>query len=139
MKSSQLTDREVKTFKKPGYYCDGAGLYLQVARSATPAGVTRNWIFRFTSPLTGKVRDMGLGSVLTFSLKQARERALQFRQMVADDLDPIEERRTKRDELRSQVATQVFFKDAARSFIDLHESTWKNDKHRAQWRSTLHE
>ena len=137
MKSCQLTDRQVKTVKKPGYYCDGAGLYLQVAKSTTPGAVTRNWVFRFTSPLTGKVRDMGLGSVMTFSLKKARERAMQFRQMVADDLDPIEERRKKRDELRSQNLERCIFKEEAEKFISLHESTWKNDKHRAQWRSTL--
>ncbi len=96
MKSSQLTDREVKTVKKPGYYCDGAGLYLQVAKSGS--GVTKNWIYRFSSPLTGKVRDMGLGSLKTFTLKEARERARQYRQLVADDIDPIEERRKKRDD-----------------------------------------
>jgi len=135
MKSSQLTDREVKTVKKPGYYCDGAGLYLQVAQSGS--GVTKNWIYRFTSPLTGKVRDMGLGSVKTFSLKEARERARLHRQMVADDLDPIEERRKKRDDLRTKQLERGIFKDEAEKFISLHESTWKNDKHRAQWRSTL--
>jgi integrase len=135
MKSSQLTDREVKTVKKPGYYCDGAGLYLQVAQSGS--GVTKNWIYRFTSPLTGKVRDMGLGSIKTFSLKEARERARLHRQTVADDLDPIEERRKKRDQLRTEQLERGIFKEEAEKFISLHESTWKNDKHRAQWRSTL--
>ena len=137
MKSCQLTDRKVRTAIEPGYYGDGSGLYLQVAKSTTPEAVTRNWIFRFTSPLTGKVRDMGLGSLHTFSLKEARERARECRQLVANDIDPIEERRRKRDELRSQQTEQVLFKDAAQSFIELHEGSWKNDKHRAQWRSTL--
>jgi integrase len=135
MKSCQLSDRKARTVKKPGYHLDGAGLYLQV----TPAriGVTRNWIFRFTSPLTGKVRDMGLGSLHAFSLREARERAKAARQFVADDLDPIEERRKRRDGARAEASERMLFKDAAQRFLALHRAEWKNAKHRQQWQNTL--
>ena len=43
--------------------CDGGGLYLQ----ATEFG-SKTWIFRYLSPITGKLRDMGLGSILSVGL-----------------------------------------------------------------------
>ena len=39
-----LSARRVQTEKRPGYHCDGTGLYLQVSASGTKA-----WIFRFKS------------------------------------------------------------------------------------------
>lgn len=137
MKVNQLTAREVSTITKVGYHLDGGGLYLQVAPGAKPGTVTRNWIFRFKSPLTRKVRDMGLGSLQTFSLKEARERAKAARQLVADGLDPIEERRKQRDAARAEASGQILFRDAAQRFLALHQAEWKNEKHRQQWASTL--
>lgn len=135
MKSNQLSARKVRTVNRPGYYLDGAGLYLQVTKSAK--AVSKNWILRFSSPLTGKIRDMGLGSTQTFSLKEARERARAARKLVSDDLDPIEERRKKRDEAMADVAGRMLFKEAAEQFIKLHEDGWRNEKHRQQWKNTL--
>ena len=75
MKSCQLSARKVSTAKKPGYYGDGGGLYLQVSRYGT-----KSWVFRFKR--NGKARDMGLGSINTFTLKEARERPRKCRQLV---------------------------------------------------------
>ncbi|WP_371811380.1 Arm DNA-binding domain-containing protein [Brucella sp. 191011898] len=61
-----------------GMYNDGGGLYLQVAK-----GGTKSWIFRFM--LAGRAREMGLGSVHDFSLREARERAREARQLTADE------------------------------------------------------
>jgi len=130
MKSDQLTARKVATAKKPGYYGDGGNLYLQVSKYGS-----RNWVFRFT--LNGKTRDMGLGSLRTFSLKEARERARQCRQLVAQDIDPIEARLQKRDDARSEKAARITFKEAAERYIAVHQRTWKNAKHKAQWPSSL--
>jgi len=130
MKSCQLTTRKVSTATRPGYYGDGAGLYLQVSQYSS-----RNWIFRFT--LDGKTRDMGLGSLQTFTLKEARERARRCRQLVADGIDPIEQRKRERDERRKRENERVTFKDAAQRFLDIHQAGWKNEKHRAQWKSAL--
>lgn len=143
MKSCQLTARKLSAAKEPGYYGDGGGLYLQVSKYGT-----RSWVFRFTSPTqfrtntqTGKVypavREMGLGSADTFSLKDARERARECRQLIAKDIDPIEARLKKRDKARNKTVERIVFKEAAERFIDLHEKNWKNEKHREQWRSTL--
>ena len=111
MKSCQLTARKVSTVKAPGYYGDGGGLYLQVS----PQYGTKSWVFRFT--LDGKTRDMGLGSINTFTLKEARERARSFRQLLADGIDPIEDRLRRRDEARAQTAGQMMFKTNRARFI----------------------
>ena len=65
MKQNQLTARKIAAVTKPGYYGDGGGLYLQVSKY----GGTKSWIFSFM--LDGTTRDMGLGSLRTFSLKEA--------------------------------------------------------------------
>ena len=67
-KSCQLSARKVAAAKKPRFYGDGGGLYLQVSQYGT-----KSWVFRFKR--NGKPRDMGLGSINTFTLKEARERA----------------------------------------------------------------
>jgi integrase len=120
----------VKNKSKPGRYGDGGGLYLQISKWSTGS-----WVFRYM--LNGKARTMGLGSVETFSLKEARERARQCRQLLADGEDPIENRRVERDVRHAEVAARITFKDAATEFIKAHKAGWKNDKHRQQWRNTL--
>lgn len=51
----RLSARTIATKKRRGLYCDGGGLYLQIAE-----GGTKTWIFRFRSPLTKKPRHMGI-------------------------------------------------------------------------------
>ena len=133
VKSNQLTARRVATATKPGYYGDGGGLYLQVSKKYG----SRNWVFRFM--LNGRAREMGLGSPRTFTLAEARERARQCRQLVADGVDPIEVRKRRRDAARTASLEQMLFKDAVARFLEVHQGTWKNAKHRQQWANTLRE
>src|SRR6266516_7980641 len=72
----------------PGMHADGGGLYLRVVEGR--GGLTRSWVFRF------KGRYMGLGSVHTWTLAQARERAREARQQVDAAIDPIEHRARQR-------------------------------------------
>ena len=62
---NKLSTLEVTKKTRPGRYGDGGGLWLQVS-----ARGTKSWIFRFM--LNGQARQMGLGSVDTFSLTGAR-------------------------------------------------------------------
>jgi hypothetical protein len=123
VKQNQLTARKIAAPKKPGYYGDGGGLYLQVS----PSG-TKSWVFRFM--MNRRNRDMGLGSLNTFTLKEARERARRCRQLVAEGIDPIEDLRARRDRARAEATENMMFKDASRRFIELHAPTWKNQ---ASW------
>src|SRR4051812_49777336 len=77
---------------KPGYHGDGGGLWLQV----TPNRRGRSWVFRYT--FAGKTHEMGLGSLDTIGLSDARELARQCRQLLigtptTPPVDPIAHRK----------------------------------------------
>lgn len=73
---------------------------------------------------------MGLGSVASVGLAAAREKAQECRRMVAKGIDPLEVKREPR------VAIPAFGQ-VAEELIASREGTWRNEKHRAQWRMTL--
>ena len=127
-----LSARRVQTEKRPGYHCDGTGLYLQVSATGTKA-----WIFRFKSPVTGKQREMGLGPVGVLSLAKARERAIECRQQRLAGLDPIEQRNAGRRVQQLEQARAITFKQAAEQCIESKKHEWKNAKHAQQWVNTL--
>jgi integrase len=131
---NKLSAKAVLAAKEPGLYGDGGNLYLQVA-DVDGNGPTKSWILRYM--VAGRARKMGLGSVNDFSLAEARERARLARQQLADGIDPIEARLAARDAARRDADENITFKAAAEKFIDAHEASWRNEKHRAQWRSTL--
>jgi Arm DNA-binding domain len=127
--------------KKPRHYGDGGGLWLQVAKRKTKKAklgdVTKCWAFRYTSPLTGKPREMGLGSFDTFSVAEARELARQYRQLVAQGIDPLEKRRKERNDAKAAFAERLTLADAAARFHSAHAARWKNKKHQYEWKSSL--
>jgi hypothetical protein len=61
---NKLAALAVGKTSKPGYYGDGGGLWLQVARSGS-----KSWIFRFK--IAGRQRQMGLGGLHTVDLAKA--------------------------------------------------------------------
>lgn len=125
-----LSARAVQTKTTPGYYADGGGLYLQIA----PGG-SKSWIFRFKRD--GRAREMGLGSLTTFSLAQARDKALGCRQLLADGVDPIEARRAASTASKLAEQRSKSFRDCAHAYIAANRAGWKNAKHIAQWENTL--
>jgi integrase len=80
---------------------------------------------------------MGLGPYPAVSLAAARESAAVARSMAKAGRDPIAAREAERARQRLEVARGITFDQAARQFIDAHESSWKNSKHRQQWPNTL--
>lgn len=127
---NRLSAIQVARLKVPGYYADGGNLVLQVA----PSG-SKSWIFRYT--LDGKTREMGLGSVATFTLAEARERAAEQRKLLSDGKDPIAVRNELEVARRLAEANVITFDQAAAQYIEAHEPGWKNPKHIEQWRTTL--
>lgn len=127
---ARLNPLQASKLTKPGYYCDGAGLYLQIAK-----GGSKSWVLRYT--VDRKPREMGLGSFVTFSLADARKRAIEQRKMLADGIDPIEAKRSKLLEQRLAAAKVITFNKAAEGFIEANESAWRSSKHGEQWRNTL--
>lgn len=106
-----------------------------------PSGA-RSWVYRFM--LRGKSRDIGLGPAAgtgAVSLAAARDAAAALRLQVRQGNDPLEERAREATEAqaRDQAALRasVTFKAAAETYITANEDSWKNAKHRQQWRNTL--
>jgi hypothetical protein len=125
----KLTAKQVEN-ARAGMHADGEGLYLQVG-----TGGARSWVYRFT--LKGKERYLGLGSAADVTLKRARELASNARRLRAEGIDPVEHRREKRAAERLEVAKAVTFKEVATQHIASHEVSWRNAKHRQQWKNTL--
>jgi integrase len=113
-----------------GMYPDGGGLYLRV----TPEGA-RNWVFRYM--LNGRPRWMGLGPLALYGLADARAKALDARRKRHEGIDPIEARRAERARQRLEAAKAIMFKECADAYVNAHGAGWKNEKHAAQWPSTL--
>jgi integrase len=126
----RLSPRRVATQRLPGYFADGGGLYLQVS----PAG-TKSWIFRFT--LNGRAREMGLGSQITFSLSEARAKALECRKQVSVGVDPIDARDALKTQGKLNAAKALTFAQCAEKYITAHRAGWRNAKHASQWENTL--
>lgn len=126
----KLSPLEVSKKTKPGYYGDGAGLWLQVS----PSG-TKSWIFRFT--FAGKQREMGLGPFHTVSLADARVKAKECRLSLRDGKDPLELRKAARLAEALDRARMVTFDQCAAAYIAAHRESWRNPKHASQWENTL--
>lgn len=127
---NKLSALAVTKLSKPGYYGDGGGLWLQVAKSGS-----KSWIFRFKT--AGRQREMGLGGLRTVDLAKARTLARECRSLLLDGKDPIEARKAVRLANALQRARSMTFDQCAAAYIDAHRKGWKNAKHADQWKNTL--
>ena len=107
-----------------GKHHDGGGLGLFLR--ADPDG-SKFWVQRIT--LNGKRPELGLGSFPGVSLAQAREAARKNKQIIREGKDPRDVRAVK-----TAIPT---FAEAVDEYLKFKLSEFRNDKHKAQWRSTL--
>jgi integrase len=126
----RLTALKITRISQSGMYADGGGLYLQVTSAAA-----KSWIFRYSA--AGRGREMGLGSLSAITLADARVLAAGYRAQRAAGLDPIAVRGAERERQALEAAKAITFSEAAERYIAAHAGKWRNDKHKAQWRSTL--
>ncbi len=119
-----LTATFVRTIQAPGKYHDGGGLGLYLRVEATGS---RQWVQRLT--INGKRRELGLGSPPTVSLANAREQAMENKRLARSGGDPLQAKR--------QARGVVTFEEAARTVHAMHAASWRNEKHAAQFLSTL--
>lgn len=111
-------------------HSDGGGLYLQISAFGTKA-----WVFRYDR--NGTRRSMGLGPVHTISLAEARQAALEARKLLREGVDPIGNRDAHLQAAKLATAKTMTFSACADAYLEAHEDSWKNPKHRQQWRNTL--
>ncbi|WP_288937348.1 Arm DNA-binding domain-containing protein [uncultured Sphingomonas sp.] len=122
----KLTALKVKALKEVGRHPDGDGLYLWVK----PSGA-RSWVLRIQ--VDGKRRDFGLGSEKSTTLAEARDRAAELRKQYRSGVDPVAEKRKKKE---GKAAVPTFAEAAERAHAEF-KGAWRNGKHQAQWLSTL--
>ena len=127
--TNRLTAVGIRNLKDKGLHADGGGLYLRITESGTKA-----WIFRFARD--SRARDMGLGAHADISLASAREIAEECRKLLKQGLDPIEAR-NKTAAKQNASPNSATLREAVDRYITAHEPSWKNAKHRQQWRNTL--
>ncbi len=125
-----LTARKVAATSAPGRYADGRGLYLLVG----PTG-TKSWMLR-VKVKDGKREDVGLGGVFDVALEQARDAARRWRREAKAGRSPVAVKRDENARERARIMAPTFEK-AARDCHALQSHTFRNDKHRKQWLSSL--
>lgn len=126
----KLTPKQIAAAKEPGRVSDGGGLYLSISPECR-----KRWVFLYT--FKGKQREMGLGPAGKdgVTLGKAREAAGAARQLLQAGTDPIE---TKRKSDRATVPRAVpTFGTFADEYIKAMRPAWHNERHAAQWETTL--
>ena len=116
---NRVTDKILET---PGRHADGGGLYLSVG-----PGEARRWVFLFR--WRGRLKEMGLGSFNAVTLAKARDKAAEARGQLAEGISPLEVKQAHK-----AIPT---FGELADEFIQAKQTEWVNDKHKAQWTTTL--
>ena len=122
--------KEKEATGKPGYICDGSGLYVQISKLGT-----KSWVFRYRSRITGKLKEMGFGAYeggKNGNIKSARERAAAARDQLANGLDPLEQKQQTREAMRLSFAKRKSFKECAEAYLKAHRAKLKNEKYADQ-------
>jgi integrase len=125
--SNRLTARTVASLKKPGRHADGQNLYFKISAD----GSSKSWVFLFD--VGGRQREGGLGSIASVSLAQAREKATEWRSLLAKGIDPLEAKKVGRE----AEAARKTFGQCADELIASKRSEWRNATHARQWTQTL--
>jgi integrase len=112
-----LTNRNV-VFAKPGRHHAGVtGLYLYV----TPDAQVKRWIYRYTSPVTRRVTETGLGLIQVLTLAEAKSKVLDLQKQIAQGICPITAKRTSRGQ-----TTTCTFGQCCEAWIKTHEPSWRS-------------
>ena len=127
-----MTAKEVEKFsRKEGFHAVGGcpSLYLQCQKNSA------SWILRIL--VNGRRREIGLGSYALISLDDARRKCMDLRLQVRNGIDPLAEKLRIKQERKITQAKTMTFSECMEAYLSAHEDSWKNPKHRQQWRNTL--
>jgi hypothetical protein len=91
-----LTNTQVEKAKpkdKEYSLSDGQGLMLRIK----PSGI-KSWLFNYYHPITKKRKNQTLGQYPSISLANARKKRAVAKELLAQDIDPIESRNEKQSQ-----------------------------------------
>lgn len=131
-KAKELSAVEVRRLDVVGLHAVGgvSGLHLRVK----PTGA-RSWILRVKSG--SRRRDFGIGGFPDVPLAEARERARTARELIAQGIDPADQKKTVKAAMIAAEAKTIEFDECARRFLSSKTKEFSNPKHAAQWKATL--
>ncbi|EKG0406493.1 tyrosine-type recombinase/integrase [Vibrio cholerae] len=119
--TKQLSATEVKNAKakeKEYYLVDGQGLKLRVL----PSG-SKQWLFNYYRPTNGKRANLNLGRFPDVSLVQARKASLNAKELIAQGIDPQDER-NRQQQAHNEIHEHTFVNVAKDWFaIKQHDVT----------------
>ena len=122
MPLTNVSVQNAKGAEKPVKLFDGGGLYLEVS----PAG--GKW-WRLKYRINGKEKRLSLGVYPDIGLKDARERRDEYRKLLANGIDPSEQR--KATKTASQDRASNSFELIAREWLVKYSNRWtEGHKHR---------
>jgi integrase len=124
---NKLTTVQVKNAPPGKPLSDGGGLYLRDQR----------WLFRYTSPITGKERDLAIGPTHAVPLKDARKKATEYRALLADDVDPRDHLAEQLEAKKASHAANVTFGAVAEKWMDAKLPDRKSPQNRRAIRSII--
>lgn len=132
MRPAQIAALKPKHKKRPTTYNVGGitGLQIQVQ----PSG-NKSWLLRIV--IGGKRREIGLGAYPDTGLAAARDKARDLRDRVANGADPVAERQAAKAAVVVEQKRRLPFSKAMESYLVAKVTEFRNEKHKAQWRSTL--
>lgn len=107
-----------------------SGLLLQV----TPTNA-KSWVLR--TMVGSKRRNIGLGAFPEVSLARAREKAAAAKELIANGLDPVEEKQSAKRILVASQLSRMTFDDAAREYIKMKSKEFRNPRQAQQWTNSL--
>lgn len=108
IRNTKLTDKQTKL-------SDSGGLYLLIK----PNG-KKYWRLKYR--INGKEKLLALGSYPIVTLSDAREKALQAKKLLANNIDPSEKKKEKK--LEQQVAATNSFESVAREWHEHQQARW---------------
>lgn len=122
-----LTEKEIQRITDNGFHAVGgvSGLYLRVAEK------NRYWVFRYK--INGKRKDFQFAKYPLTSLKQARDKATDYRRLLENQVDPREHSKsilaeTETNQQRAKLR-QTTLKEIAEEYISYHHDAGKWEKH----------
>ena len=140
-KAKELSALSVAKIKGNGRHAVGGvnGLHLRIVNDS------RAWVLRVVVGQrfdeNGKQqlhrRDIGLGSYPEVSLAEARAKAHEIKAQIRNGNDPIKQKQDQLQALRIQKLRNRTFRECAQIVIANKSRELKNQKHIAQWSTTL--
>lgn len=129
---SELKLKAAKPKEKDYILVDGDGLQMRVRINGS-----KLWNFNYYHPVTKKRINMGLGAYPELSLAQARKMTVEARELLANGIDPKEERDNLKQAKRA--ATEHTFHNVATAWYELKKDSVTQAYAEDIWRSlTLH-